>query len=229
MGVVSGVRGLAGRWWSAGGGRSARTLPRPDGGSSSLSSRLLRRPARDVPSWLELRRGEKVRWNLPRARLIELPDWRGLRAPDQLSDQQPATSFAGEMPRPSRIVDEGPVVITDQRVAFGGSCYRQDWLFSRLVGMAHDTQTPCTVLRSTDRTKIAGLVVAPAAARDFRLNLTRAVSAATGDGSVPAMAIELPKAPPELARRPGPSHRRTTREWWTVPAPPRHRRVAVRS
>ena len=241
MSVVSGVRGLAGRWWGTGDSRSARAHPRPDGGLSSLSklavlaklsslpNRLLRPPSRAVPSWLELRRGEKVRWTVPSARLIELPEWNGLRAPGHLTDRHPSPSFAREMPCPSRIVDQGPVVITDQRVAFGGSCYRQDWLFSRLVGMAHDPETPCTVLRSTDRTKIAGLVVAAAAARVFRLKLTQAVATAIGDGSVHAAGIEPPRAPREPAHRPVPSHRRTTREWWTVPGAPRHRRVEVRS
>ena len=148
------------------------------------SARTFRpRPAKETPPWLELRTRETVLRKGTSARLVEVGDWPGLqhRGYGEFMPSRVAASLVREMPSQARVVDLGQVVITDQRVAFGGTCYRQEWDFSRMVGMAHDEESPCTVMRTTDRTKAGGLVLGADVTPGFRFDLTLALADAVGD------------------------------------------------
>ena len=184
-------------------------------------------PPREVPAWLDLRRSEKVRANIAAVRLIEVTEWHGLRRPGyaEFTAAPTPVEFERDLPDQARVVDRGSVVITDQRVAFGGSYYRQDWLYSRLLGLAHEVEAPCTLMRVTDRTKVSGLVVAAAAAPAFRVNLTQAIADAMGDEPGSTVSV-MGGGPERRQRRAMPSHRLGTRPP-QVTRRPRHRRSPV--
>lgn len=150
---------------------------------SATARKLRGLPAGDVPAWLELDPGEEVLRVATSARFVEIPGWEGLRRAGygEYAPSRVASSFVREMTEGARVVDAGLVVITDRRVAFLGSCYREDFELSRMVGMAHDPESPCTLLRMSDRTKVSGIVVDEGSAPGFRFDLTLARSDAMGD------------------------------------------------
>jgi hypothetical protein len=195
----------------------------------ALARRVLVRPPREVPAWLDLRGTEKVRANIRTARLVEVTDGSGLRRPGYAEDRTPPapTAFERDLPDRARVVDRGSVVITDQRVAFGGAYYRQDWHFSRMLGLAHEVEAPCTLMRVTDRSKVSGLVVDASVAPAFRVNLTRAIADATGGVRAPVSGFEDGRLRRGQRPRSAPSHKRTTRPPQSAPPRPRHRRSPV--
>jgi hypothetical protein len=196
---------------------------------AATARRFLARPPREVPAWLDLRGAEKVRANIGTARLVEVTDWSGLRRPGYDGDgrTRPApTVFERDLPDGGRVVDRGSVVITDQRVAFGGAYYRQDWHFSRMLGLAHQVEAPCTLMRVTDRAKVSGLVVDASVAPTFRVNLTLAIADAMGGVRGPVTGFEDAGHLPQRLRS-VPSHRRTMRPPQISPPRPRHRRSPI--
>ena len=59
-----------------------------------------------------------------------------------------------------KIIDAGPVTITDQRVLLQAS-HNREWAFTKLLGIWHDDTRPLTLMAVSNRKKISGLLYAP--------------------------------------------------------------------
>ncbi|MFI7575391.1 hypothetical protein [Micromonospora sp. NPDC049497] len=104
-----------------------------------------------------------------------------------------------------RIVDDGALVVTSQRVTFSGSGGEREWRYADVTGLAHHTDAPLSLLHSTEEPRLAGLLAPPAAVVNFRFYLTLAFAAATGrradvvadiDASLTAHEATRPVPPP---------------------------------
>jgi hypothetical protein len=73
------------------------------------------------------------------------------------------------------------VAVTNQRVIFQGGRHNREWAFAKLVGLAHDTNTPCTLMQVTNRKNVSGLQLDPTTVAGFRFNLTLAYADGAGD------------------------------------------------
>ena len=87
------------------------------------------------------------------------------------------------------IIDTGDISFTTQRVVFQGGKYTREWLFSKLVGVVHDANQPCTAIQVSNREKTSGIVYAGVSPEIVRLKLEVAVAIFNGDG--PDAAREL--------------------------------------
>ena len=87
------------------------------------------------------------------------------------------------------IIDTGDISFTTQRVVFQGGKYTREWLFSKLVGVVHDANQPCTAIQVSNREKTSGIVYAGLSPEIVRLKLEVAVAIFNGDG--PDAAREL--------------------------------------
>ena len=87
------------------------------------------------------------------------------------------------------IIDTGDISFTTQRVVFQGGKYTREWLFSKLVGVVHDANQPCTAIQVSNREKTSGIVYAGLSPEIVRLKLEVAVAIFNGDG--PDAASEL--------------------------------------
>ncbi len=87
------------------------------------------------------------------------------------------------------IIDTGDISFTTQRVVFQGGKYTREWPFSKLVGVVHDANQPCTAIQVSNREKTSGIVYAGLSPEIVRLKLEVAVAIFNGDG--PDAAREL--------------------------------------
>ena len=87
------------------------------------------------------------------------------------------------------IIDTGDISFTTQRVVFQGGKYTREWQFSKLVGVVHDANQPCTAIQVSNREKTSGIVYAGGSPEIVRLKLEVAVAIFNGDG--PDAAREL--------------------------------------
>ncbi|MET8088552.1 hypothetical protein [Micromonospora sp. NPDC005220] len=110
---------------------------------------------------------------LPVATLVEAEARHvpGLPTPGLCSFAEPSSDA---LPPGLRVVDIGMAVVTSRRVAFGGREYRREWRYADLVGTAHHTDVPVTLL--PDHGRLAGLLVPASAAVNFRFYLTLAAA-----------------------------------------------------
>ncbi|MGW3809184.1 hypothetical protein [Micromonospora sp. NPDC005113] len=92
-----------------------------------------------------------------------------------------ADTPAGPLPNGLRVVDAGMAVVTSHRVAFAGGERRREWRYADLVGPAHHPDVPLTLLHTTDRSPLAGLLVPATAAVNARFYLTLALAVAAGE------------------------------------------------
>ena len=75
-----------------------------------------------------------------------------------------------------KIIDEGPVTITDQRVILQGSRNSREWAFAKLLGVWHDGTRPMTLMAVSNRQKVSGLIYAAADTAQFRYFLSLALA-----------------------------------------------------
>jgi hypothetical protein len=103
-----------------------------------------------------------------------------------------------EVPTP---IDQGTVLISDQRVVFAGSKHTREWLYPKLIGFHHDEQAPWTALQVSNRQKVSGILYTEATETmvRFRLELalaqynsTRSAFAASIDEQVAALMAAEP-------------------------------------
>ncbi|MEV1145813.1 hypothetical protein AB0I76_19370, partial [Micromonospora sp. NPDC049799] len=118
---------------------------------------------------------------VPGVRLVEVPARHavGLPAPGVTIGVRPTAGGRGT-PRGLRIVDDGTLLVTDQRVTFSGSGGEREWRHADVTGLAHHTDTPLSLLHSTGEPRLAGLLAPPATVVNVRFYLTLAFAAATG-------------------------------------------------
>ena len=76
--------------------------------------------------------------------------------------------------------DQGTAVITSRRLIFLGPVGHREWAYDRLTGLQHDPTAPMTLLHVSNRKTASGIVVPPASAAVFRLDLQIALADATG-------------------------------------------------
>ncbi|WP_406075308.1 hypothetical protein [Micromonospora sp. NBC_01638] len=116
---------------------------------------------------------------IPSAELVEAEARHvpGLPTPGGLCAFAEASGEA--LPAGLRIVDSGMAVVTSHRVAFSGSERRREWTYADLVGAAHHTDVPVTLL--PDHSRLLGLLVPASAVVNFRFYLTLAVAVAAGE------------------------------------------------
>lgn len=152
--------------------------------SLAATARTPRPVAADQVPWLDLRPGEQVWWHSPAARLVHaagpVPTLRRPRFHD-FTPSQLAGPFADRVPAELRVVDTGPVAITDRRVVFGGA-QRREWVLVRLDLLAHDPDRALTWLSAagTHDGPGSGLVLDPYAVAGFRFHLTRGLAEIAG-------------------------------------------------
>ncbi|MFD2083101.1 hypothetical protein SAMN05421678_103295 [Actinopolymorpha cephalotaxi] len=166
--------------------------------SLAATARSPRPVAADQVPWLDLRPGEQVWWHSPSARLVRaagiVPTLRRPRFHD-FTPSQLAGPFADRVPADLRLMDTGPVAITDRRVVFGGA-RRRDWVLVRLALLAHDPDRTVTWLSAagTHEGPAIGLVLDSYAVAGFRFHLTRALAEISGRRSEFAAHLERLRA-----------------------------------
>lgn len=137
-------------------------------------------PAQQVMTYLELRRGEVPFCLLPDVALVETAAALALDPPGYTSFSAypgpPGLPFAGT------IVDTGVAVVTDKRIVVVGT-HRREWLYTKLIGLTHLPDNRTTLMRVTNRVKLSGLTMSPAAALSFRFNTALAWADFTHDRS----------------------------------------------
>ncbi|WP_159451073.1 hypothetical protein [Micromonospora cremea] len=92
-----------------------------------------------------------------------------------------ADTPTGALPKGLRVVDAGAAIVTSHRVAFAGREHRREWRYADQAAAAHHPDVPLTLLHTTDRSPLAGLLVPATAAVNARFYLTLAIAAAAGE------------------------------------------------
>ena len=136
----------------------------------------------EVPPSISLRRGEALYWAAPTARMVEVRHQLALPGPGYQDFslsllREPSTPGPGT----AAAADVGSVAVTNQRVIFHGGRRDREWTFAKLVGLAHDTKTPSTLMQVTSRKLVSGLLLDPGTVAGFRFNLTLAFADGAGD------------------------------------------------
>jgi hypothetical protein len=140
-------------------------------------------PPEQISPSISLRRAEALYWVAPAARMVEAGTQPSLSRPryEDFSPAQLRGPFTAAPPGQTTVADLGPVAVTNQRVIFQGSRHRREWAFAKLVGFAHDAKTSLTLIQVTNRKKVSGPLLDPAAVAGFRFNLTLALADSAGD------------------------------------------------
>jgi hypothetical protein len=87
------------------------------------------------------------------------------------------------------IIDTGDISFTTQRVVFQGGKYTREWLFSKLIGITHDSSQPCTAIQVSNREKTSGIVYQGRSPDVVRLHLAVAVAIFNGEGAEAAQEL----------------------------------------
>ncbi|WP_328423888.1 hypothetical protein OG470_12590 [Micromonospora sp. NBC_00389] len=126
---------------------------------------------------------------LPNAELVEAEARHvvGLPTPGPLTC---ADAPGDALPAGLRVVDAGMAVVTNHRVAFAGRYHRREWRYADLSAPAHHPDVPLTLLHTTDRGPLAGLLVPASAAVNARFYLTLAIAAAAGERAAVATQLD---------------------------------------
>ncbi|WP_410809593.1 hypothetical protein [Micromonospora sp. 067-2] len=136
------------------------------------------RPRTGLP--VDLDDDELVFRVLPAAELVEAEARHvaGLPTPGALT----CVDAPGDtLPDGLRAVDAGMAVVTSHRVAFAGRHLRREWRYANLSGFAHHPDVALTLLHTTDRGPLAGLLVPVTAAVNARFYLTLAAAVSAGE------------------------------------------------
>lgn len=98
-------------------------------------------------------------------------------------------------------IDQGPVLISDQRVVFAGTKASREWLFAKVIGFHHDEHQPWTAIQVSNRQKVSGFRYPAEQATDVRFRLELALASFTGTrdqfaASIDAQVVEAEAAEP---------------------------------
>jgi hypothetical protein len=125
-------------------------------------------PAGQVAPYLVLHRGETAFWLLPGVALVETAAQLAL-PPPTYADFRPYPAPPGP-PFAGHTIDIGVAIVTNKRIVLVGA-HRREWLYTKLEGLAHLPDHRTTIMRVTNRIKVSGLAMDPAAAPSFRFNV----------------------------------------------------------
>ncbi|MEU5945289.1 hypothetical protein ABZ793_06965 [Micromonospora sp. NPDC047465] len=139
---------------------------------------------------------------LPAAELVEAEarHVHGLPAPGLTVATAEVAATGRALPKGLRVVDAGPAVVTNRRVAFAGRAGRREWAYADMLGAAHHPDVPLTLLHTTDGGRLAGLRVPTTATVNFRFYLTLALAVATGERAAVAAQLDALLAAHQHAR-----------------------------
>lgn len=161
---------------------------------------------------LILRREERTFCRVSRAFLVRVRRPPGRRAPgysdysvvDDARLAAPGSHPVGSWRRRGefrRILETGPVTITDQRVVFHGPERDRVWSYDSLVDVEHGVRHPLTLFHLRDRDELSGLAYTRAQAPMVRFMLALARAHAAGEVDSFVARLEADRAA-HLARRP---------------------------
>ncbi|MFF4876356.1 hypothetical protein [Micromonospora sp. NPDC000668] len=126
---------------------------------------------------------------LPNAELVEAEARHvvGLPTPGPLTC---ADTPGDDLPAGLRALDAGMAVVTNHRVAFAGRDHRREWRYADLSAPAHHPDVPLTLLHTTDRGPLAGLLVPASAAVNARFYMALAIAAFAGERAAVATQLD---------------------------------------
>lgn len=133
---------------------------------------------------LILREGERLLCRVSRAALVPAPRRPGSRGtvPYSSLDTARTAATAGRMGRPRRrLLEVGPVTVTDQRIVLHGPLRDRDWPLARVADVEHGPAEPLTLLRLRDPHEWVALAYAAAQAPLLRFMLALARARAAGE------------------------------------------------
>ncbi|MER5332082.1 hypothetical protein [Micromonospora sp. NPDC002717] len=144
---------------------------------------------------------------LPAAELVEAEARHvpGLPAPGLTVATTEVAAAGRALPKGLRVVDAGPAVVTNRRVAFAGRAGRREWAYADMLGPAHHPDVPLTLLHATDGGRLAGLRVPATATVNFRFYLTLALATAVGERAAVTAQLDALLAAHQHARPVPPS------------------------
>ena len=133
---------------------------------------------------LILRADERRLGALPRVTLVVLNRAAGTSAPGYARYSALAacelaalrTSATPGHVEPHRVVESGPVTVTDQRIVFHGEVHDREWPLNMLVDLRHSVSAPFTVIEVRDRTDLSGLACPGGQVSRLRFLLALAVA-----------------------------------------------------
>ncbi|HEY9473204.1 MAG TPA: hypothetical protein VIS06_05045 [Mycobacteriales bacterium] len=99
-----------------------------------------------------------------------------------------------------RVVESGPVTVTDQRVVFHGEVRDWEWPMDTLVDIRHSVTDPFTVIEVRDRTDLSGLACPRGQVSRLRFLLALAVAHHTGGVSELVGRLRSDRAEHQAAR-----------------------------
>jgi hypothetical protein len=175
-------------------------------------------PASDIPDMhVQLRAGESAFMCVQGAFLIEprraAGQWQGrsqgvsVHIPGTRSMRYRVGATRGqyvqgaERPTP---IDQGEFTITNKRAIFVGPTQTREWLWSKLVGIEHASESPWTSISVSNRQKTSG-VLYDLDHEDqirFRIDLAVAVASGTREDLVQEIVAEVAAAQASLPRPP---------------------------
>lgn len=131
-----------------------------------------------------------------RSQGFSIPVYKGIRY--RVGATKGTFQQGAEVPTP---VDQGIVLISDQRVVFAGSKETREWLYTKLIGFHHDEHLPWTALQVSNRQKVSGILYTEQAETMVRFRLELALaqfggSRATFAASIDQQLAELTAAEP---------------------------------
>jgi hypothetical protein len=99
-------------------------------------------------------------------------------------------------------IDQGTVLISDQRVVFAGTKASREWLYAKVIGFHHDDHLPWTAIAVSNRQKVSGFRYPKDQATDVRFRLELALAGFSGTSeqfaaSIDAQVTEAVAAEPE--------------------------------
>jgi hypothetical protein len=132
---------------------------------------------------LILRPGERLFCRVPRAAVVRVPREPGRRGRVQYSSLDTArlAALGGLRRTRRRLLETGPVTVTDQRVVLHGPQRDREWPLARLADVTYAVAEPLTLLRLRDPEGWCGLVCARAQAPLLRFMLALARAHAAGE------------------------------------------------
>jgi Protein of unknown function (DUF2510) len=102
------------------------------------------------------------------------------------------------------VIDTGMGSITTQRVVFQGSKYTREWLFSKLIGMVHYSDQPCTAIQVSNRQKTSGFSYPGVNPESVHLALVVAIAIFKGESDKIDRELKDELAELDAAALPGP-------------------------
>jgi hypothetical protein len=99
-------------------------------------------------------------------------------------------------------IDEGTVLISDQRAVFAGTTASREWLYAKVIGFHHDDHLPWTAIQVSNRQKVSGFRYPAEQATDVRFRLELALANFSGShqqfaASIDAQVAEAVAAEPD--------------------------------